>query len=211
MQWQWIKLIQVTGNATISGCISADLYSHTDKGLVKIYVEAYIVKGMSTLFILGNDFAHQYSISVVQREDRSWLEFGDCRRGIQVKGSTSSSFIEEYGHTFQIKYLQTSLGIASKKSTYQRNQQFKQRRRSKSMDNNVRSTAKSLIPSHASATVPVALKFVSGLNYTYVRKVFSSNRNPDDRYMPPWLANKILSFVLLISPLLLLLFRSDKY
>src|ERR1700683_4397942 len=131
MQQQQIKLIQVI---TISGCVSADLYSYTDKGLAKIYVEAYIVKGMSTPFMLGDNFDHQYSISVVQREDRSWLEFGDCRRGIQVKGSTSSSFVDEYNHTFRIKCLWTSLGIASKKFTYPRNQQFKQRRRSRSMD-----------------------------------------------------------------------------
>ena len=97
MQPQQIKLIQVT---TILGWVSADLYSHTDKGLAKIRIKAYVVKGMSTLFMLGDNFAYQYSISVVQREDWSQLEFGDFRRGIQVKGSTSSSFVDKDSHTF---------------------------------------------------------------------------------------------------------------
>src|SRR6202167_3080092 len=55
-------LVQVTGNASISGYVDIDLYFHTPDGPVKINVEAYVVKGMSTPFILGNDFADQYSI-----------------------------------------------------------------------------------------------------------------------------------------------------
>ena len=63
-QGQKINLVQVTGNASISGYVDIDLY-FTPDGLVKINVEAYVVKGMSTLFILGNDSADQYSISVI--------------------------------------------------------------------------------------------------------------------------------------------------
>jgi hypothetical protein len=66
-----INLIQVTGNASLSGFVSLDLFFHTDQGPVKVNVEAYVVNGMSTPFILGNDFADQYSISILRDE-------GDC-------------------------------------------------------------------------------------------------------------------------------------
>jgi len=62
---QKIDLIQVTGSTTISGYLTLDLIFHMDSGLVKITVEAYVVKGMTTPFILGNDFTDQYSISII--------------------------------------------------------------------------------------------------------------------------------------------------
>ena len=64
-QGQRINLVQVTGNTSISGYVEIDLYFHTPGGPVKINVEAYVVKGMTSPFILGNDFADQYSISVI--------------------------------------------------------------------------------------------------------------------------------------------------
>ncbi|KAK1217603.1 hypothetical protein PQX77_019739 [Marasmius sp. AFHP31] len=53
---QKINLVQVTGSSSISGFVVLDLYFHTDQGPVKISVDAYVVNGMSTPFILGNDF-----------------------------------------------------------------------------------------------------------------------------------------------------------
>ena len=67
-QGQKINLVQVMGNASILGYVDIDLYFHTPDGPVKKNVEAYVVKGMSTPFILGNDFADQYSILVIQIE-----------------------------------------------------------------------------------------------------------------------------------------------
>ena len=61
---QKINLVQVTGKASISGYVELDLYFRTKEGPVKIKVEAYVVKGMTTPLILGNDFADQYSLSV---------------------------------------------------------------------------------------------------------------------------------------------------
>ena len=60
---QKINLVQVTGKGSISGYVELELYFNTKDGPVKIKVEAYVVKGMTTL-ILGNDFADQYSLSV---------------------------------------------------------------------------------------------------------------------------------------------------
>jgi hypothetical protein len=55
-QGQKINLVQFTGNASILEYVDIDLYFHTSNGPVKINVEAYVVKGMSTPFIIGNDF-----------------------------------------------------------------------------------------------------------------------------------------------------------
>ena len=74
---QKINLLQVNGKASISGYVELDLYFNTKDGLVKIKVEAYIVKGMTTPLILGNDFTDQYSLLVKWMEGRTFLEFGD--------------------------------------------------------------------------------------------------------------------------------------
>ena len=74
-QGQRINLVQVTGNASISGYVNINLYFHTPDGPVKINVEAYVVKGMSTPFILGNNFVDQYFISVIRQEGTCLTEF----------------------------------------------------------------------------------------------------------------------------------------
>ena len=56
-------MIQVTGTSKISGFVTLPIYFDSDDRPVLIEVEAYVVKGMTTLVILGNDFADQYSIS----------------------------------------------------------------------------------------------------------------------------------------------------
>ncbi|KZP30011.1 hypothetical protein FIBSPDRAFT_711976, partial [Athelia psychrophila] len=63
---QKINLVQVTGNASISGFINLDLYFHTPEAPVKINIDAYAVKGMTTPIILGNDFANQFSLSLMR-------------------------------------------------------------------------------------------------------------------------------------------------
>src|SRR6267378_4588025 len=97
-QGQRINLVQVTGNASISGYVDIDLYFHTPEGPVKINVEAYVVKGMSTPFILGNDFADQYTISVIRQEGSCFIEFGDLDRKMPVNNSISPLFLNEEGH-----------------------------------------------------------------------------------------------------------------
>jgi len=61
---QKINLIPSYWKVSISGYVELDLYFRTKEGPVKIRVEAYVVKGMTTPLILGNDFVDQYSLSV---------------------------------------------------------------------------------------------------------------------------------------------------
>ena len=100
---QRIKLVQVTGNAIITGYVALDIYFETKEGPILIRVEAYVVKGMSAPFILGNDFADQYSISLLREEGQSTLLFGKSGRSKEVHNSISSTLLDEDGHAFKIR------------------------------------------------------------------------------------------------------------
>lgn len=54
-----------------------ELYFHTPDGPVKINVEAYVLKGMSTLLILENDLGDLYLNFVIQQDRSCFIEFGD--------------------------------------------------------------------------------------------------------------------------------------
>ena len=66
---QKVNLVQVAGSSKIPGYVNLPIIFETDSGPVQIDVEAYMVKGMTTPVILGNDFADQFSISIVSRID----------------------------------------------------------------------------------------------------------------------------------------------
>jgi hypothetical protein len=70
---QKINLIQVTGSSKISGYVTVPIYFDSDNGPVQLEIEAYVVKGMTTPLILGNDFADQYSISLIREGPDSYL------------------------------------------------------------------------------------------------------------------------------------------
>jgi hypothetical protein len=183
-QGQRINLVQVTGNASISGFVCIDLFFHTSDGPVKISVEAYVVKGMSTPVILGNDFADQYSISVLRIDGGTQLELGESGRRMKVESSTSSPFTDEDGHAFKIKVLNASRGMNSK-AVHRKNQAFRKKTRFRTSDRNIRSAIKILVPPQTSVAVPVLANFPTETNVLYVEKVFTTNTNPEDVYAPP--------------------------
>ncbi len=103
---QHINLIQVTGSSVISGFVRIDLYFDTDKGPIKVNIDAYVVRGMTTPFILGNDkFADQYSISVICRGGESFLSFGDTDCETKVLSSMSPTLTDSAGQTFKVEVL----------------------------------------------------------------------------------------------------------
>jgi hypothetical protein len=108
---QKINLLQVTGSATISGFVTIDLYFYTEEGPVKARVEAYVVKGMTTPFLLGNDFADQYSISVIRNEGTCMLGLGDSGRTLQVHNSISLPLQMEDGTAFKVSVKPLSRGV----------------------------------------------------------------------------------------------------
>ena len=57
---------------------------------------------MTTPLILGNDFADQYSLSVKRMEERTFLEFGDSGRSLDIANSVVSEIVDEEGHAFKV-------------------------------------------------------------------------------------------------------------
>ena len=95
-----INLVQVTGSASLGGYVTLPLEFDTPEGPVILEVEAYVVKGMNTPFILGNDFGDQYQLSLIRKEDKSFLAFGDTGRQIEVYNSVGPTLVDDMGHTF---------------------------------------------------------------------------------------------------------------
>lgn len=62
---QRIQLIQVTGRTIIDGYVTVTISFETSEGPVEMEVEAYVVKNMTSPFILGNDYADQFSLSII--------------------------------------------------------------------------------------------------------------------------------------------------
>ena len=124
---QKINLVQVTGKASISGYVEIELYFNTKDGPVKIKVEAHIVKGMTTPLILGNDFADQYSLSVKQMEGRTFLEFGDSGRTLDIANSVSPEFISKDSHAFRVRRIHSTAKGFSKKIDHRRSQRIRRK------------------------------------------------------------------------------------
>ena len=127
-------------------------------GPIKINVEAYVVKGMSTPLILGNNFADQYSISVICQEGSCTMDFRDSNWRMPVNNSVSPSFLDEDGCTFKLCVLNSSA-----KSTHQKDQRFKHKTKFREHDRNIWSAVKIIIPPETSVAVPVLANFPSGV------------------------------------------------
>ena len=98
-----VRLSQVTAKTTISGYVDLPLIFETDQGPVQINVEAYLVKGMTTPLILGNDFSDQYSLSIIRENEQSTLRFADSGRSMKLENSTSDSHLPPEVKAFLVK------------------------------------------------------------------------------------------------------------
>ena len=56
-------------------------------------IDAYIVKDMNAPLILGNDFADQYSLSILQENGSTSLKLGNSGRTIPLNSSVKSSYL----------------------------------------------------------------------------------------------------------------------
>ena len=90
-QGKQVRLSQVTAKTTISGYVELPLIFTTDQGPIQADIEAYIVKGMTTPLILGNNFADQYSLSIIRNNGESVLKFANTGRTMKLENSTSDS------------------------------------------------------------------------------------------------------------------------
>src|SRR6185295_16790485 len=83
-----INLRGVGRSQTPDGFIKVPISVISDQGnLVEINVEAYVVKNMSSSFILGNDFSIQYMLSLIRDPDRSYIKLGRDRKSTRLNSS----------------------------------------------------------------------------------------------------------------------------
>lgn len=166
---QRINLIQVTGSAKINGFVNVDLYFPTSDGYVQLEVEAYVVKGMSAPFILGNDFQDQYMLSILRDGGDTEVLFGESGKRIAVENSTSPSLTDEGGHAFNI--------IRSPKTKASRPRRLLKPRK---CDSSVRATKLVVIPPQSSKLIPVSASFPANSAVLLVEKRLLTNKNPED-------------------------------
>ena len=91
---QEIKISQVTGRSSTSQYVPLELYFETTKSLVSIKIEAYIVKDMNAPIILGNNFADQYSLSIIREDGTTKLRLGTSSLTISLDSSVDSAYLE---------------------------------------------------------------------------------------------------------------------
>ncbi len=58
-----------------------------------MWLEAYVVKDMNTPLILGNDFADQYSLSILCENGNTSLKLGDSGHYIPLDNSVESLYL----------------------------------------------------------------------------------------------------------------------
>jgi len=88
---QPIKINQVTGQSVSAKYVPTKIYLDTAEGPVSMDIDAYIVKDMNAPLILGNDFADQYSLSILRENGSTSLRLGDTGRTIPLDNSVDSS------------------------------------------------------------------------------------------------------------------------
>lgn len=158
-QGQKVKLVQVTGLTTIAGFIQITLYFDSPKGPVAMPVEAYVVKGMNSDFILGNDFADQYQLSIIRDNKGTQLLLGESKRSITLQNITSAP--EEDLRLTRATYLNRATPQPSKRS-----QNVSSNEKPK-----VRVNSDVIIPPHSVKFVDINTRFPAGLAEGYVEAI----------------------------------------
>ena len=91
---QSIKINRVTRQSSTSQYVTLYIHFETSGKSVSVRLEAYIVKDMNAPIILGNDFADQYSLSILRENGTTSLKLGDSGYSIPLDSSVNSSYLE---------------------------------------------------------------------------------------------------------------------
>lgn len=143
-------------------------------------VEAYVVKGMSTPFILGNDFALQYSISVIREDMNMKIQLGNSGRSVEADDTDFSSPLDDDGHAFKVTIGMTPHSSIPRNRLHRKNQKIKKRLRRGKMNAEVRSVRRIVIPPEVSKAVPVKAFFPRNANTLFVERQVDSSGNADN-------------------------------
>ena len=177
---QKINLLQVTGNSSISGYVELDVLFQAQEGSVKITVEAYVVEGMTTPFILGNDFTDQYSISTIKNNGESYLHFGTCNRTLRVENAVGSNFLNEQGQAFKIRVASEVSDSMKRIKRHRRNQKLKRKINRRESTGEVRARKRIVIAPSSSKKVHVSVFHNSDESTLLVERNFIYSGSPEN-------------------------------
>ncbi|KAI0323441.1 hypothetical protein GY45DRAFT_639113 [Cubamyces sp. BRFM 1775] len=160
---QKVKLIQVTGTATISGYVPLDLYFETLDGPVKMFVEAYVVK-----------------------EGETKVVFGASGREIHVPSfSDSTGPRDEDGHAFRVA-IRTAPSVPDmSEARRERRRHAKQRHLRRPRNERVQALETVVIPPGASHLLRVGVTFPKGVDCMYVERLLLARRDSEQFYDQP--------------------------
>ncbi|QRV83408.1 Retrovirus-related Pol polyprotein from transposon [Ceratobasidium sp. AG-Ba] len=180
-----IKVIQVTGNCLINEYVTVPIIFETQEGPVEMLVEAYVVKSMSTAFILGNDFSNQYLLSLLRTPEGNYIELGTTGRRVPVIRQDTDPRTDDAGHVFRVE---SSRVAVEEENWYKRTTKRKKYKTLKALKAAPEGTTpvrvydtKTLLPNTLNL-IRVKADFEPGEEIGYVERCMSSNRTDEDLY-----------------------------
>jgi hypothetical protein len=69
----------------------------------KMTVEAYVVTKMNTPFILGNDFASHFKLSIIRKDQTTQVVLGSSDRQIEAQESDTNPRTDDAGNVFFVE------------------------------------------------------------------------------------------------------------
>ena len=149
-----------------------------DGGLVKIIIEAYVVNGMTMPFILGNNFANQYSISIIRKEGECHLDFGRSQRHLKVESLVDSAYLADQGLTFKVRVIPNFAAQNFRIKIHCKNQKNKRKQRLHQMSAEVHAVKRTVIPPMTSKLTMVETYFSNASETLFVeRKILCSGHS----------------------------------
>jgi hypothetical protein len=184
-----VKLVQVTGQTTITGYTVVPIYIETPDGPVKFEVEAYVVKGMSAPFILGNDFSDQYNFSVIREDGKTEIQLGNSGRRIPVDSSTSTSASKGLktveGETFFVQKETTESEKLYLKQRHKKRNHARRQQAKKAVDEFIRAKDSLSISPESCAKVMIKTEVFEKRPTILATKLFNYRKNEEECFAAP--------------------------
>lgn len=182
---QKINLTQVTGSTSINGFITLPVFFDTPDGPVMLEVEAYVVKGMTTPFILGNDFADQYELSIMRKEGKTHLILGDSGRTTEVNNSLNASQIDSSGKSFNVRIQEPRTGKIFQKRVHKYRQRRDKAKKKKLEDKYLRAAETVTISGMSGKNIPLLSHNIADDEDILAERLFNFSTSPEDSYAAP--------------------------
>ena len=136
-------------------------------------------------FILGNDFADQYSISTIRNQGNTHLEFGSTGRTIPVENSTISSFLNDQGETFKVSISKSIHSSRMKQKAHQKSKKARRKWKVTLQNPYIHASQSLIIPPETVKLVPVYFNSPSNSDCVFMEKLFFNGRSMEDVYAAP--------------------------